>query len=68
MDPPYSDSSIGNVVTKLANSKLMGKDSVLVVTHSPHLSLDPTYGPLSHLKQRRHGDSFIEVYRKEANP
>jgi len=36
MDPPYSDASIGNLVAQLATSKLVGTDSIVVVTHSPH--------------------------------
>ncbi|MBI3931567.1 MAG: 16S rRNA (guanine(966)-N(2))-methyltransferase RsmD [Chloroflexi bacterium] len=66
MDPPYSDSSIGNLVEQLANSKLIGLDTTLVVTHSPHLSLDSTYGALELIKEHRHGDSCIAVYRKES--
>ena len=65
MDPPYSDSSIGTVVTRLATSKLVGKDSIVVVTHSPHLALDSTYPPLNLVKEHRHGDSCIAVYKKE---
>ncbi|MFC2024742.1 RsmD family RNA methyltransferase, partial [Chloroflexota bacterium] len=68
MDPPYSDSSIGGLVTQLAASRLVGTESIVVVTHSPHLSLADTYGPLSLLKERRHGDSLIALYQKEANP
>jgi len=68
MDPPYSDSSIGNVITQLATSKLVGTDSVVVVTHSPHLSLEKTYAPLSLVKERRHGDSCIAIYQKESKP
>ena len=68
MDPPYSDSSIGNVVSQLATSKLVGANSVVVVTHSPHLSLDPTYAPLNLIKERRHGDSYIAIYQKESQP
>ncbi len=68
MDPPYSDSSIGNVVSQLATSKLVGTNSVVVVTHSPHLSLDPTYAPLNLIKERRHGDSYIAIYQKEGQP
>ena len=67
MDPPYSDSSIGTLVTQLANSKLVGTNSILVVTHSPHLSLNSTYGTLNLVKHRRHGDSLIAVYQKEDN-
>ena len=65
MDPPYSNSSIGNLVAQLATSKLVGTDSVIVVTHSPRLSLNSTYAPLNLIKEHRHGDSCIAVYRKE---
>ncbi len=64
IDPPYSYLSIGNIVTQLANSKLVGTSSVVVVTHSPHLSLDSTYTPLHLIKERRHGDSCIAIYQK----
>ncbi|MBA7635982.1 Ribosomal RNA small subunit methyltransferase D [subsurface metagenome] len=68
MDPPYSDSSIGNLVTQLATSKLVGTKTTVVVTHSPHLPLNSTYATLSLIKERRHGDSCIAVYRKEGKP
>jgi 16S rRNA (guanine(966)-N(2))-methyltransferase RsmD len=66
MDPPYSDSSIGNVVTQLAISKLVGANSIVVVTHSPHLPLNQTYAALNLVKEHRHGDSCIAVYQKES--
>ena len=67
MDPPYSNSSIGSLVAQLATSKLIGTDTTLVVTHSPHLPLDSTYATLNLIKEHRHGDSCIAVYQKEAN-
>ncbi len=65
MDPPYSNASIGDVVEQLATSKLVGRDTVLIITHSPHLPLNPAYATLSLIKEHRHGDSCIAVYRKE---
>ena len=65
MDPPYSNASIGSLVAQLATSKLVGTDTTLVVTHSPHLPLNSTYAPLNLIKEHRHGDSCIAVYRKE---
>lgn len=65
MDPPYSDPSIGELIAKLATSTLVGTKSILVVTHSPRLTLAPAYGSLSLVKERRHGDSCISVYQKE---
>ncbi len=65
MDPPYSNSSIGSLITRLATSKLVGANSIVVVTHSPHLTLSSTYAPLNLIKEHRHGDSCIAVYQKE---
>jgi len=68
MDPPYSNSSIGNLVTRLATSKLVGANSIVVVTHSPRLPLNATYPPLNLIKEHRHGDSCIAVYKREDKP
>ncbi|MFC1988879.1 16S rRNA (guanine(966)-N(2))-methyltransferase RsmD [Chloroflexota bacterium] len=65
IDPPYSDSSIGNVIEQLATSKLVGKDTTVVVTHSPHLTLNPSYDILNLIKEHRHGDSYIALYQKD---
>jgi len=65
MDPPYANMTIGNIIEKLANSKLVGNNTTLVVTHSPRLKLEPVYDSLKMIKERRHGDSCITLYRKE---
>ena len=65
MDPPYSDKSIVNLVERIATSKLVGADSIVVVTHSPRLLLASAYIPLNLVKEYRHGDSCISVYEKE---
>ena len=64
MDPPYSDSSIGDLITKLAESRLVGDSSVVVVTHSSLLPFNSMYGALNVVKEYRHGDSCIAVLRK----
>jgi 16S rRNA (guanine966-N2)-methyltransferase len=66
MDPPYSNASIGDFITRLANSRLVGPKTTVVVTHSPRLPLNQSYGAISLTKEHRHGDSCISVYRKEA--
>jgi 16S rRNA (guanine966-N2)-methyltransferase len=68
MDPPYKDRAIGEVIDQLASSPLVGEETILVVTHSPHLTLEPAYGKLALFKERRHGDSCIALYRKETQP
>ncbi len=68
MDPPYSSSSIGNLVAQLGTSKLVEKNTIVVVTHSSRLPLNSTYATLNLIKERRHGDSSIAVYQKEGKP
>lgn len=66
IDPPYSNPSIGSLLEQLATSRLVGTDTTLVVTHSPHLPLNSTYSVLNLVKEYRHGDSCIVIYRKES--
>ncbi len=65
MDPPYADRSIGDFITQLANSRLVGEKTTVMVTHSPHLTLSRSYAALNLVKEHRHGDSCIAIYRKE---
>jgi 16S rRNA (guanine966-N2)-methyltransferase len=65
IDPPYANSLIGNLITQLATSKLVGTKSTVVVTHSSRLPLNPTYATLNLIKEHRHGDSCISIYQKE---
>jgi 16S rRNA (guanine966-N2)-methyltransferase len=66
MDPPYKNRAIGDVITQLAASRLVGTNTTVVVTHSPHLTLNPSYDVINMVKEHRHGDSCISIYRKEA--
>jgi 16S rRNA (guanine(966)-N(2))-methyltransferase RsmD len=67
MDPPYSSLAVGNLIRQLADSRLVGQKTTLIVTHSPHVPLEPAFDSLSLIKEYRHGDSCIAVYRKEDN-
>jgi 16S rRNA (guanine966-N2)-methyltransferase len=66
MDPPYKDTTIGEVITPLANSRLVGNKTIIVITHSAHFNLEQSYGAIKMVKERRHGDSVIAIYQKEA--
>jgi 16S rRNA (guanine966-N2)-methyltransferase len=68
MDPPYANASIGDFITQLAASPLVGTQTTVVVTHSPRLALAPSYAAINLFKEHRHGDSCISIYRKEAAP
>jgi 16S rRNA (guanine966-N2)-methyltransferase len=66
MDPPYRREDIGEFLGKLAATKLVGQKTWLVITHSPRVTLDENYCELKMFKERRHGDSVISIYHKEA--
>lgn len=65
MDPPYSSPSIDKTIDQLANSKLIGTKTIVVVTHSQRRPLQPSYSSLNLLREHRHGDSVIALYSKE---
>ncbi len=65
IDPPYANPHIGNLLEQLAGSRLVGPKTIVVVTHPPYRPLDSTYDALKMIKEHRHGDSCIAVYRRE---
>ena len=67
MDPPYSSPLIGKTIEQLASSKLVGDKSIVVVTHSQRKPLQSSYASLNLVREYRHGDSVIALYKKEAS-
>jgi 16S rRNA (guanine966-N2)-methyltransferase len=68
MDPPYASTRIDDIIGKLAKSRLVGPATTIVVTHSSRRPLKPPYGGLDMVKEHRHGDSCIAVFRREVSP
>lgn len=65
MDPPYSDTTTGDIITRLATSGLVGAATTLVVTHSSRSPLCQNYAALNLVKVHRHGDTCISIFQKE---
>jgi 16S rRNA (guanine966-N2)-methyltransferase len=66
MDPPYANATTGEFITQLAASRLVGAKTAVMVSHSSRIPLEHCYGALTLTKERRHGDSCISFYQKEA--
>lgn len=62
MDPPYADPMIEQTIRAVAESGLLDAEGLLVVGHSPRVTLADGYGPLRRLKFRRLGDSCFSIY------
>ena len=65
LDPPYSDPAAAATLAEVAASPLVRVESVIVMEHSPRLTLESAYGKFNLLKTRRHGDTCISVYGQE---
>ncbi len=68
LDPPYSDPSIGNILDKLVSSQLVKAGSTIVAQHPSRRPLPSNIKQFHLIKDRRHGDSCISIYRQEEAP
>jgi 16S rRNA (guanine966-N2)-methyltransferase len=62
MDPPYADQDIANVMQQIAESKAVEDGTVLLIGHSPRVTLPESTGGLVRLRERCHGDSCFSIY------
>ena len=65
VDPPYSDPSADSLLVNLAESDLIGEDSVVLLCHANRFALGADYDALHLVRQRRYGDTFVSIYQKE---
>ncbi len=64
MDPPYADPGLEPLLAQVAASPRLVAGAVVVVFHSSRLPLSPGYDGLGLLRERRHGDTTVSIYRK----
>jgi len=67
LDPPYADPKIPDTLTHLARSGLAQPGGLVVIGHSPRVTLAEVYGEmpsgqLHRLRYRRHGDSAFSIF------
>ena len=72
MDPPYTMTSLDQVLTGLASSGLLAEGATVVVGHSKRLALRTCYGDsggdLALVGSYRYGDSEVGFYVKGETP
>lgn len=62
MDPPYADPQIVHTITTVATVQVGHPGSLLIVGHSPRVTLEDTYPLLTRIKFRRLGDSCFSIF------
>ena len=67
MDPPYADKSLEDMIRQINEAKFTMINTLLVIPHSSRIELAGAYGNLRLIKDRKHGDTCISIYRKEAD-
>lgn len=65
MDPPYADPELLPVLERVGASPLVKSATVLVIGHSPRITLPERAGKLTRLRERCHGDSCFSIYDAE---
>ncbi len=67
LDPPYADPGLPGLLERLADSALLQPGALVVAEHSKRTPLAASYGRLVRLKERRHGDTVVSIYRLTNN-
>ncbi|MEI8306792.1 MAG: RsmD family RNA methyltransferase [Chloroflexales bacterium] len=62
MDPPYADPQIVHTITTVAAVQVGHPGSLLIVGHSPRVTLEDRYPLLTRIKFRRLGDSCFSIF------
>ncbi len=68
MDPPYADPAIERMVKLVRETGVGHEGSLLIVGHSPRVTLADTYPGLFRIKFRRLGDSCFSIYEHGDGP
>lgn len=63
LDPPYGDPALPSLMETLTASSLVAQKSVILVEHAFKQPLAFQYGIFSVIRQRRHGDTALALYR-----
>jgi 16S rRNA (guanine966-N2)-methyltransferase len=67
-DPPYADERSVGLIAGIAESSLVGEESVIVVELPARRSPPESLGPFPLQLDRRHGDTLIAIYGNDFVP
>jgi 16S rRNA (guanine(966)-N(2))-methyltransferase RsmD len=64
-DPPYADPEGPALITWPALHRLLAPAAVVVLEHSPRVTVPDLAGPLRYMRTRRYGDSALSFWHDE---
>lgn len=65
MDPPYADTTLGDLLASLSQTKLVSEDTIILASHASRSPLEKQYNNLALIKEKKYGDTCISIYHKE---
>ncbi len=65
LDPPYADSTVGDIVRLLSGCGMLQPAALVVVEHSRRVPLAQQYGTLALVRERTHGETTVSLYRNQ---
>jgi 16S rRNA G966 N2-methylase RsmD len=68
LDPPYADPAIEDMIRAVSASDLLADEGLLIVGHSPRVTLADSYERLRRRKFRRLVDSCFSIYEVAVEP
>lgn len=67
LDPPYADPQIVSTLEFLARSAVISDGAVVLIGHSPRVTVPGRAGRLERIRERCHGDSCFSIYERAAD-
>ena len=64
MDPPYADPHIQDIIATIGAAEMIAREGILVVGHSPRVTLADAYAGLRRRRFRKLGDSCFSIYER----
>lgn len=65
LDPPYEHGWVATTIKAVAEGELLRPSGVLIAEHSQREELQPRYGALVLVDQRRYGNTLLSFFRRE---
>ena len=66
-DPPYDTREWDQLMSGLSNSNVLAQGSVIFAEHLYNHSLEPSYGSLERVSERKYGHTGISMYKEKHN-
>ncbi len=62
LDPPYAYPGIHDIMASIGNSRVVQRESIVVLEHSPRFTVENSYARLALQRQKVYGDTAVSLF------